>query len=731
MRIGSLKSVILASAALCAGALPAYAQDSDTDDGAVERDEIVVTATRRAESLQDVPLTVTAFSAETLAEQRIVEIQRLVNNTPGVGVDTFPRVAPRAWFRGVGGSNQGAGADPSTVAFLDGVNLGRGPMLGVDMFDLERVEVLKGPQGTLWGRNVIGGAINYITARPEASDVTRLRVMVGDFGQRNVFGVLNRALTDDVYARFAVSSLKNDGFRTNLVDGGPLDEDDRFSARASFLFDWGPNGELILSADNTSDRTSGGARFNIAPQGSEDPEHPPTNAYADRPGYVHRDTGGLRAEYTRGLGFADLTALVGYRYVDFASSEDLDGATVAQNATNGLSVNALQVLMAEEAEAFSGELRLASTGDGPLSWVAGLYALREETTRDRETETAFLDTSENLYVGHNVTEHAAAFGEAAYAVTPALRLIAGLRYTQETKTYDVTRYVGDPAAPTINFSTVATPGETDENAWTYRIGADYDFSDDVMAYATISTGFKSGAFQEQPNAATARLATDPEEAINYEIGLKSEWFDGRLRVNAAAFHMDYSNLQRIAVISDLSGPPGSSVVITDTSDATIDGIEVDSSWWASENLQFNLSYTYLDATYGTLIETLQINADGSPLLNNSSGNQLTRTPTHKIVFGVAYETDDYEWGSLRAALNGNYESEVFDDSSNNLLEYRHPRTLLDASLEYKINETVAVTAWVNNLTDEVTRSHSTASAGGHFVQYGPPRQVGLTLDFDF
>lgn len=727
------RRALLASAALASTAWtgPALAQAAPADLDAREVEQIVVTATRRVESLQDVPVTVTAFGAEALEQQRIVEIQRLANYTPGVGIDTFPRVAPRAWFRGVGGSNQGAGADPSTVAFLDGVNLGRGPMLGVDMFDLERVEVLKGPQGTLWGRNVIGGAINYVTARPVAGTSGRLRLMVGDFEQKNAFGVLNHSLSDSIHARLAVSSVKNDGFRTNLVNGGPLDEDDRVSARASVLFDFGDAGDLLVSVDNTMDKTSGGARFNRAPFGDDDPEHPPTTAYADRPGYVDRDTGGGRIEYNRGLGFADLTALVGYRYVNFASSEDFDGATAAQNAAIGLPVSGSQVLMGEEAEAYSAELRLASTHDGPLSWVVGAYALREEATRERESETAVVDTSENRFIGHNVTKHAAVFGEATYELTEALRLIGGLRYTDERKAYEVTRLIGNPAAPTVGFTTVGSPGRTHEQKWTWRVGADYKVTEDVFAYATVSTGFKSGAFQEQPSAATARVATAPEEATNYEAGLKTEWFGRTLRVNIAAFHMDYTNLQRIAVINDFTGPPGTTTVITDTSDAVIEGVEVESQWRAGRHWDFNLSYAFLDARYKTLIETLQINADGSPLLNDSSGNRLSRTPRHKIVFGAAYETDEYDWGSLRASVSGNYESDVFDDSSNNFQEYRRARTVLDASLEYRINPTVSVTAWVNNLTNEVTRTHVSASGGGLFVQYGPPRQAGLTLDLSF
>lgn len=746
----SSKAMLLASAAFvyCEMSGAAAAQESpvsqDQYSDSVQTDQssqtaertrtlgaVTVTARRREESLQTVPVTVTAFTGGELVAKGVVDVQRLADNTPGVTIDSFPRLAPRATFRGIGGSNQGAGADPSAVAFLDGINLGRGPMLAVDMFDVQRVEVLKGPQGTLWGRNVIGGAINYITEKPVSEPVTKLRATFGDYGQKNLFAVVNRPLTDSIDGRIALSSKKNDGFRTNLNTGGPLDDEEQLSGRASVKFNFDNNSDLLISVDRTKDDTSGGSRFNLTPYNYEDLDQPKA-ANPDRPGYMKRDTGGARIEYNAPLfSFADFTALIGYRDLDFSSSEDFDGTTPVQNALNGIPVPAIQVLMEEESEAYSGEFRLTSTTDSALSWVAGLYLLKEDTHRERESETAVVDTSLNRFIGDNVTKHAAVFGELSYEFLPGAHAFVGGRLTNEQKEYEITRLVGDEGAPVINFTTAGDPGKTDENQFTWRVGADYQFTDQVFGYGSISTGFKSGAFQEQPPAATARLATEPEEATNYEIGLKTMWFDNKLVLNGAVFYLDYSNLQQISTVPDLTGPAGTSSVVIDTANAEIKGLELESSLVLDNGLGVDLSYAYLDAIYGTFVETTQINADGSREVSDSSGNMLQTTPKHKIVFGVSYETPEFDWGYMNFRIGGNYESEVFEDSTNTFIEYREPRTLMDASVSYNPNDRLSVRFWVNNLTDETTRIHEAETAGGLFVQYAAPRQAGVTIDLTF
>jgi iron complex outermembrane receptor protein len=727
MRALTFKHVLCASGAVLALSLPAAAWAQATD-GAIE--EVVVTARKRAESLQDVPVTVTAFEGAALQEKGIVDFQRLADATPGVTIDAFPRAAPRPFFRGIGSSNQSAGADPSSVAFIDGVYIGRGPMLAVDIFDMERVEVLKGPQGTLWGKNVVGGAVNFVTAKPVQDFEGQLQLTAGDFGQKNGSLMLNAPLAENLAARVALSSTKNDGFR-KTPGGTPLDDDDRLSGRLHVLFQVAEDTDLLFTADGTKDRMSGGSRYNLKPFGYQNVDKP-RYANPDRPGYIDRDTGGLKLELNSGWpGFARLTGIASWRTLDYDSSEDLDGTNAAQNLANGVATTGVQTLQTEKADSYSTEWRLASTGDGPVSWVAGVYYLRDEVYRERESETEAVDNSENRFVANNVTKSFAAFGEAEYGFDNGLNLFAGLRFTDEKKAYDVTRLVGNPAAPTVNYSTVGDPGRTHEQMVTWRVGGDWRFNQHVFAFGSVATGFKSGAFQEQPSAATARNATDPEKVVNYEAGLKTDWLDRRLRLNASIFYAEYSDLQTIQAVPDATQGPAGSRIVTDTGDATIKGLESELIFAPTRNIDLSASYTYLDATFDRFTQTSRILADGSAVAADLKGNRLSRTPKHAATLDAAYTTDPFSWGWLKAQVSANYESEVFDDNANDFIEYRKARTLWDASLTWFLKDEVSLQAWVRNLTDVEYRTHQVETAGGHFVQYGPPRQAGVTLNVLF
>jgi len=728
-----MRTLLCASVALVAisAAAGVAAQEAAAPAEEASVEEIVVTARKRAESLQDTPVTVTAFTGETLQAQGITDFQRLADATPGVTIDAFPRAAPRPFFRGIGSANQSAGADPSSVAFIDGVYIGRGPMLAVDVFDMERVEVLKGPQGTLWGKNVVGGAINFVTAKPEAGFEGRVQLTAAEFDQLNASVMLNGPLADNVLARASFSSTQNGGFRRNLDGGGPLDDDDRLSGRAHLLFDLTENTNLLFTADATRDRIAGGSRYNLRPNGYKDFDKP-RYANPDRPGYIHRDTGGLKLELNSGaLGFADLTGIVSWRTLDYDSSEDLDGTNAAGNAAAGVLVSAVQTLQTEKADSYSTEWRLASKGDGPVSWVAGVFYLRDEVYRERESETAVVDLSENRYVANSTTKSFAAFGEAEYGFDTGLNLFLGLRYTDEEKDYAVTRLVGDPANPTINYTTEGDPGVSSEQMLTWRVGGDYRVNENLFLFASVATGFKSGAFQEQPSAATARIATDPEEVINYEVGVKSDWWDRRLRANASLFWAEYTNLQTIQAVPDATQGAGGSSIVTDTGDATIKGLETEVIVAPNRYVDVTVRYTYLDATFDRFTQTSAILADGTPVVLDLAGNRLSRTPENALALDLGVTTPEYDWGWLRFLVSANYESEVFDDNANDFIEYRKARTLWDASVTYFVNDDVSVQLWGRNLGDVEYRTHQVETAGGHFVQYGPPRQVGVTVGVTF
>lgn len=707
-----------------------------SDPGGIE--DIVVTARRRAESLQSTPVTVTAFTGEELQARGITDFSRLAQATPGINFDTFPKAAPRPFFRGVGSSNQGAGGDPSSVAFLDGVYLARAGMLGIDFFDMERIEVLKGPQGTLWGKNVVAGSVNFITAKPVDELHATAQLTFGEFGQKNGNLMLNAPVADGVAARLVLGAVTNDGFR-HTADGRPLDDDNKLSARLQVRANIGSGTQLLLSGDIANQDLSDSSRYNVLVNpftpgvGYADYDDPRV-ANPDRLGFTRSRTGGLRAELsTDVLGFADWTTVAAWRTLDFNLSNDLDGTDPATNAHNGIPVTGLQVLAVEKANSYSVESRLSSRGGGPFSWVAGIYYNRDEIHRERETQQSATPTTVNRFFGDATNDSYAVFGEAQYKFDFGLRFFAGGRFTQEKKLYAAKRLTGSLAAPTVSYDTAGSPGVFDKGIFTYRIGADYRFGDNVFAFATVSTGFKSGAFQEQPTSAVlARLPTAPEKVTNYEAGYKTDWFGRRLRANVSAFWMDYTNFQTIKVVPDATqGPVGTRVTI-DTADATVKGVETEFILAPVEWFDASVRYTYLHPNFSRFIQTAGFLADGSAVFVNGAGNRLSRTPINAVVANVGLQTKRGDsWGWLRADVTMDYQSDAFENNINDYKEYRRARTLWDASLTYHIDDRFSVQVWGHNLTNVVYRTWQTNGGFYQFVQYGPPRQIGVTLNAAF
>ena len=494
-----------AAPAMAQDASPAPAADSSAENGSGIED-IIVTARRREESLQSAPITVTAFSGDQLEEKGITDFSRLAQATPGINFDAFPKAAPRPFFRGVGSSNQGAGGDPSSVAFLDGVYLGRAAMLGIDFYDMERVEVLKGPQGTLWGKNVVAGSVNFVTAKPGDFAEADAQFSFGEYSQMNGNLMLNAPITDGLAARLTLGAVTNDGFRQTF-DGRALDDENKLSARLHVRADLGLDTWLLLTGDIASQNLSDSSRFNVllnpfTPGKGYADYDKPRRANPDRPGFTDSTTGGLRAELsTDVLGFANWTTVASWRTLAYDFSSDLDGTDAATNALIGLPVSGLQTLAKERADSYALESRLSSLSDGPFSWVAGLFYNRDEVFRERETQQSATPTTINRFFGHSINDSYALFGEAQYKFDFGLRLFAGGRFTQEKKVYRARRLQGAIASPAVGYDTETTPGVFEKGVFTYRVGADFRLSDNVFAFGTVSTGFKSGAFQEQPGSA--------------------------------------------------------------------------------------------------------------------------------------------------------------------------------------------------------------------------------------
>jgi iron complex outermembrane receptor protein len=744
--VSTTRNILLASSAFfTAFAAPAMAQEgppapaagSGAEDGSGIED-IIVTARRREESLQSAPITVTAFSGEQLEEKGITDFSRLAQATPGINFDAFPKAAPRPFFRGVGSSNQGAGGDPSSVAFLDGVYLGRAAMLGIDFYDMERVEVLKGPQGTLWGKNVVAGSVNFVTAKPVDFTEADAQLTFGEYGQMNGNLMLNAPITDGLAARLTLGAVTNDGFRKTF-DGRALDDENKLSARLHVRADLGPDTWLLLTGDIASQDLSDSSRFNVllnpfTPGKGYADYDKPRRANPDRLGFTDSTTGGLRAELsTDVLGFANWTTVASWRTLDYDFSSDLDGTDAATNALIGLPVSGLQTLAKERADSYSLESRLSSLSDGPFSWVAGLFYNRDEVFRERETQQSATPTTINRFFGNSINDSYAVFGEAQYKFDFGLRLFAGGRFTQEKKVYRARRLQGAIAAPTVGYDTETTPGVFEKGVFTYRVGADFRLSDNVFAFGTVSTGFKSGAFQEQPGSAVlARTPTSPERLTNYEIGLKTDWFDRKLRANVSAFWMDYRDFQTIKVVPDLSQGPVGTRVTVDSADATIKGVESEFVVQPTDWFDATVRYTYLHPYFTRFIQTAGFDAAGNPAFVDGAGNRMSRTPKHAINATLGLQSDrDASWGWLRAEVTADYQSDAFENNINEYKEYRKPRTLWDASLTYHLDDRYSVQLWGHNLTDKVYRIWQTNGGFYQYVQYGAPRQFGVTVRAKF
>ena len=738
MRYRHLSALLLSAAAVGIGAAPAAAQQAASDGGAAASvgaiEEIIVTARRRAESQQSAPITLTTYTGEQLQERGVTEFTRLAQVTPGVGFDEFPKGSARVWFRGVGGGGQAAGGDPSSVAFLDGVYLARPPMLGIDFYDLERIEVLKGPQGTLLGKNVVAGSMNFITAKPVDDFEASLQVTLGEFGQKNANMMVNAPLSDGVAARLVLGAVTNDGFR-RTTDGRPLDDDHKLSARLQVRADLGESSYLLLSGDVVDQDAADASRFNVlllpftAGKGYADYDNPRT-ANPDFRGFTRVQTGGARAEFgTEALGFATWTTTASWRTLDYDTANDLDGTDVATNARIGLPVSGIQVLAQEQADSYSFESRLSSNGEGPLSWVAGLYYNRDDIHRERETQQSATPTTINRFFGDAINNSYAVYGEAEYAFDGGLKVFAGGRYTQEKKTFRARRLTGPLAAPVTNYTTATSPGIFDEGRFTYRVGVNYRASENLFAFATVSTGFKSGAFQEQPStAALARTPTEPERATNYEAGLKTDWFNRRLRANVSAFWMDYRDFQTAKVVPDASQGPVGTRVTVDTADATIKGVETEVIAAPASWIDGSVRYTYLHPYFTRFTQTSRFLADGSPVFTNGAGNRLSRTPVHALVAELGVQSpQEASWGWVRGQLTMDYQSDIYDNNINDFTEYRRPRTLWDASVTYHVDDRYSVQVWGHNLTNKSYRIWQTNGGFYQYVQYGAPRQYGVTF----
>ncbi|AHE55428.1 TonB-dependent receptor [Sphingomonas sanxanigenens] len=679
--------------------------------------DIIVTAQRRSESLQNVPVTVTVFGAEQIAQARIQGVNDIVTRTPGLSYDAFPASQPRLAVRGIGSSDRGAAGDPSAAVFLDEIYLGRPAAVAFDAFDIERIEVLKGPQGTLYGRNVVGGGINVITRRPDTSATdAAAEFSYGNYDRVDGVGFVNLPFAANTGAIRASGAYRShDGYARNTLLDERVDDQDTLSGRVQLYAEPTERLSVHFTVDGTRDRATGPAQHVL----DLDPTDPLSAAYTvDRDpkttagsfaGYQKRDTFGVRGEIDWDLDFATLTVLGSFRDLDYRSRYDFDGGNPSTNLVD------ISGGEEEQSELSSQEVRLSSPAGSAISWVAGFYHYRQQTERSDifRLDTLFVAPIPltEIYDQRATLDSIAVFGDVTVPITETISLIGGARYSRDDKTYNVGNLRSDAPLRGEEIFDVTASKRWDDV--TYRAGINLKPARDHLLYGMVSRGFKSGGFQDTPSSAEDALTPfDPETALQYEIGQKSRFFGGRLVWNNTLYYIDYSDLQTRQV------RPDGSIRTNNAGKATIKGYETQLDARPFPGFAISAAYAYTHARFDRF-------DDGGV---DRSGNTISRTPTHKLTVSPSYTLGLGGELELTAAADYRYESRIFDDNSNQPPEIRPHTHFVDARLILAgIADHWSLSLWGKNLTDERSRTFQSVFLGASFGTYNPPRTYGVTL----
>jgi len=703
MKIGIRNMLVISITVLLSGG-DALAQD----DGAL--DEIIVTAEKREASIQDVPISISAITGDKIEDLAIDDVMDLYVQTPGI---SFSRAGGEAqvYIRGIGTDAFGVTIDPSVAIHMDGVYLGR-PQMGLAQFlDVERVEILKGPQGTLYGRNATGGAINIISRKPTGETDGYATVGIGSWNRQELKAAASVPLNDTWSARFAGRFLRDDGYTNDLEAGGAeeIDDQDMRALRATFAYDGDNRIDAKIIADHTdfasgnrSSKPLDGLSFAVV-NGATSQDFGDT--HNNLPTYHDWETAGLTATINFALSDSvSLTSVTGWR--DYNSDFFFN--------TDGTEVEVTRSYFAYESDQISQELRLSSTTDNALSWMVGAYYMDEDKEGalglGRNTHPSFGQVS-FIIPNTDTTKALALFGELNWQFSDTWAATLGLRYSDEEKSdfTSVGAIFGDFTGLESTGSVVQFFTRTEKKSWddvSPRAVISFTPNADTLAYASITKGFKSGGW----NAFDGSPAFDPEEVTSIEAGFKTDLSDGKLRLNASIFAYDYTDLQVSTFQNGLT-------VTTNAADADVWGAELE--LWARPvpQLMINASLGYLsaefndfqsafgrcpaDATPAELAGGCMGAAAGESRVVQLKGNTLQNAPEFKANVNATYTIDLSAGGHIDLFGQVAHQSEIFHTQFNDPLIGQDAITLLDARAAWSsADDKYTVALFGKNLTDE-------------------------------
>lgn len=750
---------LLAIAASGAMASPAAAQEANAEgqaqaqtaeQGAVEA--IVVTARRRNEDLQDTPVSISAFSGQALEARQVRSVADVGNFAPNVNLSAGANLSGSsasitAFIRGIGQTDFNLTIDPGVGMYVDGVYVSRSVGALLDLVDVNSVQILRGPQGTLFGKNTIGGAIVVTSKQPSDAFEGMAQFATGSFNRADVRGMLNVPVSDHLRIRASGALSTRDGYVHRLADGGLMGNENSLAGRLVAELDAASNLKFTLSIDGNRRREQGkpvvllGVAEGILPSGSPNSggqfsffynkvlaapacgpvgqfssvANPlcfnkqwitgdPDKTWASGPNKSSLDLWGTSLTTQWDLPFASVKSITAYRHLDSVFYMDNDATPLPIGGTGN----------DYKQSQFSQELQFSGKGLGnKLNWVAGLYYLNETGTDQNRLPVSIADFMSG---GSVRNDSYAGFAQLSYAVTSKFSLTLGGRYTHEIKRFLPDQYIisdrtkgsllllsrcfisttptippnpacaadpvlnrdGNRILPNVQVSTTA-------NEFTFAATADYHLTDQVLVYSTYAQGFKSGGFTQRvfpPEPVTP--AFDPEYVDSYEVGLKSEMFGRRLRLNGAVFETDYRNLQ--IIVNEGIAPK-----VRNAAKARIRGFELESELVPIKSIQLSGAVGYTDARY------LEVPASAAPV---TVGSKLPNAPKWTVNAGASVDLFDNDNGHLSVRGDWSYKSGHFLDAANSSYLFQPKASTINASVTYRTaGEAWAITAGVTNLTD--------------------------------
>ena len=748
-------SLFVLGTILSLSAPPASAQETgsagEADDEA-RLSTVTVTTQKREQNLQDVPIVITAFTSETAEAPGAVDLVALNGLSPNVVLQTqglVPNV-PMISIRGISHSDPDPNSDPKISTIIDGVYVPFTAGTMLDLFDIERIEVIKGPQGTLFGKNNLAGTLNVITSRPADEFGGEVRVTLGENELRQLRAKLNTGRFADgkMAAKLAMNIREYGGYSTNVITGSDLNTNEVTAFRGALTFDPFPDLTSTITVDTISEDAvgpaghvvdNGSAAYMLLPAEARDDIR--VAAYNFDP-FVNTDSSGVAWETSWSQDYGTFTSVIGYRNISYLNQGDFDGLTVPEPGLN--------VTRDFDSDAYSGEFRFASSTGTSFDYVVGVFASLDDFTQVNTVRPAPPVLSLSTITQESRSYAVFAQGDWNFAEKWILTL--GGRYTQDEKDYEIDAdvFVGGVFVPPSSF---ADELDNSWNNFTPRVALQYSPSDNVNLYGSVATGYKGGGFNSRGTVRESIGPYDEETVTAYEIGMKSDLFDNTMRLNLAAFLNEYKDFQG-SVTSQ--GAVRAENTTRNIGDIETSGIELEWQWLPTDQLSIGVNFAYLDAKITDFCADVDgAFTDGSPEPNQCGPAEEVLVNGVPIgVFAVPIDNSDLDlanaapysgsvvidhnmplsFADLRTHVDFRYTDEYNTwGRSNDPAFYRDSVILVNGSVTLAAKDDQwRLVAYGRNLTNQDVISGSAKAGTAPIIQYyQAPREFGVEVSFKF